>query len=107
MTDTEIKIDMFNELVGTVEEDYGGDKKMWREDFAVFLFGWNACIEYTAQQSVHPTKGGLTLRACVNSECGWIGKESACLTYKHAGDERLCPHCNDNTESVSLSALRG
>lgn len=53
MTDTEIKIDMFNKLVGTVEEDYGGDKKMWREDFAVFLFGWNACVEYTAQHGVH------------------------------------------------------
>ncbi len=60
-----------------------------------------------AEQSAHPTKGGLVLRACVSAHCGWVGKESACLTWKHAGDERMCPHCQDNTESVSLSALRG
>ena len=61
----------------------------------------------TAQQSVHPTNGGLALRACVSAHCGWVGKESACLTWKHAGDERLCPHCHDNTESIPLSAISG
>lgn len=60
-----------------------------------------------AEHRVRPTNGGLVLRACVNGECGWVGKESACLTFKHAGNERLCPYCHDNTESVSLSALRG
>jgi hypothetical protein len=49
----------------------------------------------------------IPLRACVSGHCGWAGKESACLTYKHAGDERLCPHCYDNTELISLSDIIG
>ena len=61
----------------------------------------------SAQQCVHPTNGGLALRACVNASCGWVGKESACLTWKHAGDERMCPHCHDNTELIPLSAISG
>lgn len=54
-----------------------------------------------------PTDGGLSLRACINSSCGWVGKESSCLTWKHAGNERFCPHCHDNTESIPLSAISG
>lgn len=61
----------------------------------------------SAQQCVHPTNGGPALRACINAYCGWVGKESACLTWKHAGDERMCPHCHDNTESIPLSAISG
>lgn len=61
----------------------------------------------SAQQGVHPTNGGLALRACVSAHCGWVGKESACLTWKHAGDERMCPHCHDNTELIPLSAISG
>lgn len=63
--------------------------------------------EEAAQHRVHPTNGGLALRACVSAHCGWVGKESACLTWKHAGDERMCPHCHDNTESIPLSAISG
>ncbi len=60
-----------------------------------------------AQQCLQPTNGGLALRACVSAHCGWVGKESACLTWKHAGDERMCPHCHDNTEPIPLSAISG
>ena len=61
----------------------------------------------SAQQGMHPTNGGLVLRACGNAHCGWVGKESACLTWKHAGDERFCPHCNEVTESIPLSDISG
>lgn len=58
--------------------------------------------EFYAWLAAKQTNDGLTLRACVSSDCGWVGKESACLTWKHAGNERMCPYCHDNTESATL-----
>ncbi len=62
-------------------EDWCRDNEKRETLENVILFGELLLIDLNnrldvAQQSVHPTKGGLVLRACVNGECGWVGKES-------------------------------
>lgn len=67
--------------------------------YAVFMH-FECVRDAESLKKLRIAEQAVRTRVCINPKCGWAGKESECMDYKHPVGARLCPQCYEVTEIV-------